>query len=182
MKLNSDQLTFIQHFGEMGGRWGINRTVGQICSLLTISEDALNADQIASLLAISRSNVSMGINELQSWNLLHKVHIAGDRKEYFTVADDVWEIARTLIEERRKREIDPTLSLLRNVLLREDESNDDYAMKRMREMHDLIELMVSWLGGMQKMNTPRLKKLMKLGDGVNKVLDFPNKLSSKSKR
>lgn len=183
MNLSSDQLAFVHHFGEMGSRWGINRTVGQICALLTISEEALNADQISESLAISRSNVSMGLKELQSWNLLRMVHIQGDRKDYFTVADDMWEIARTLIDERRKREIDPTLSILRNILLREgsEKETDDYALQRMRQMHDLIELVVSWLTDMQRMDTKRLKTLLRLGSGVNKMLDISDRVTSVGK-
>lgn len=173
---------FIQHFGEMGSRWGINRTVGQICALLVVSEEPLNADQISEALGISRSNVSMGLKELHSWNLLRQVPVQGDRKDYFTTPDDVWEMARTLIEERRKREIDPTLSMLRSILLQDDTANqDDYARQRMQDMHDLIELVVGWLTDMQTLNSQRLQKLLKLGSGVNKVLDMTDKLSGKAK-
>lgn len=174
--------SFIQHFGEMGSRWGINRTVGQICALLVISEEPLNADQISEALSISRSNVSMGLKELHSWNLLRPVPVQGDRKDYFTTPDDVWEMARTLIEERRKREIDPTLSMLRSILLQDNiAKDDDYARQRMQDMHDLIELVVGWLNDMQTLNSQRLQKLLKLGSGVNKVLDMTDKLSGKSK-
>lgn len=174
--------SFIQHFGEMGSRWGINRTVGQICALLVISEEPLNADQISEALGISRSNVSMGLKELHSWNLLRQVDVPGDRKDYFTTPEDVWEMARTLIEERRKREIDPTLSMLRSLLLQEGVAGkDDYALRRMQEMHDLIELFVGWLNDMQTLNSARLQKLLKLGSGVNKVLDMTDKISGKPK-
>src|SRR5690606_15795765 len=100
-------------FGEMGSRWGINRTVGQIYALLVLSEAPLNADQIAQALGFSRSNVSMGLKELQSWELVRIKHIPGERKEFYTAPDDIWEIAKTLIEQRRKREMDPTLTTLR---------------------------------------------------------------------
>lgn len=174
--------SFVQHFGEMGSRWGINRTVGQICALLVISEEPLNADQISDTLGISRSNVSMGLKELHSWNLLRPVTVQGDRKDYFTTPDDVWEIARILIEERRKREIDPTLSMLRNVLLQEKTGDsEDFALKRMQEMHDLIELLVGWSNEMQTLQSQRLHKLLKLGSSVNKVLDMTEKLAGKDK-
>jgi DNA-binding transcriptional regulator GbsR (MarR family) len=173
--------SFIQHFGEMGSRWGINRTVGQICALLVVSEAPLNADQIGQALHISRSNVSMGLKELQSWNLLRAVTVAGDRKDYFTTPDDIWEMARTLIEERRKREIDPTLSMLRSVLLQEQQAGDDsYALQKMNDMHDLIELLVSWLNEMQTLKSQRLMKLLKLGSGVNKILDLTDRVSGRS--
>lgn len=171
---------FIQHFGEMGSRWGINRTVGQICALLVISDQALNADQIGETLKLSRSNVSMSLKELHSWNLLRPVTVAGDRKDYFTTPDDVWEMARTLIEERRKREIDPTLSQLRNLLLQESGNDADaYALKRIQEMHNLIELVVTWTNDMQTLNSTRLHKLLSLGSSVNKVLDMTDRLTGK---
>ena len=107
---------FVLHFGEMGSRWGINRTVGQIYALLYVSPRALNADDIGEALAFSRSNVSMGLKELQSWNLVRLQHLPGDRREYFQAPEDVWQIFRTLAEERRKREIDPTLSMFWQVL------------------------------------------------------------------
>ena len=97
----------------MGSRWGINRTVGQIYALLFLSADALNADQITEALGISRSNASMGLKELQAWRLVRLKHVPGDRKDHFTTPDDLWEIVRILIEERKKREIDPTLTKLR---------------------------------------------------------------------
>lgn len=184
MELSPLQLSFIQHFGEMGSRWGINRTIGQIYALLVISEDPLNADQLGEALGLSRSNVSMSLKELHAWNLLRPIHIAGDRKDYFTTPEDVWEIARILIEERRKREIDPTLSVLRNTLLSDSgqtlSKQDEYAMARMREMHDLIELIVTWLGEMQTLQSSRLAKLLKLGSSVNKMLDVTDKLTGRS--
>ena len=142
MELTPSNQTFVMHFGEMGSRWGMNRTVSQIYALLMISEQPLNADQIVDTLNISRSNASMGLKELQSWNLLRLHSIPGDRKDYYTTPDDIWEIARTLIEERRKREIDPTLSMLRNMLMKAPvNESEQYAHRRISEMHDMIELL-----------------------------------------
>ena len=133
---------FVLHFGEMGSRWGINRTVGQIYALLFVSPNALNADEIGEALAFSRSNVSMGLKELQSWNLVRLQHLPNDRREYFQAPEDVWSIFRTLAEERRKREIDPTLSMLRDALMEQPSNEDDiHAQARMKQMHDLVELM-----------------------------------------
>jgi len=182
IELGSVEHSFIQHFGEMGSRWGINRTVGQMYALLVISEDALNPDQIAATLGLSRSNVSMGLKELNAWNLLHTESKPGDRKHYFTTPDDIWEIARTLIAEKRKREIDPTLSMLRNSLMQEsDRSPSDYAIERMQQMHDVIELMVVWSDEMQTLQSSRIKQLLKLGSGVNKVLDLTDKITGNKK-
>src|SRR6476661_11025557 len=108
---------FVSHFGEMGSRWGINRTVGQIYALIFIAQRPLNADEIAETLEFSRSNVSMGLKELQSWRLVRLKHLPGDRREYFESPADVWEIFRVLAEERRRREIEPTLSMLRSAMM-----------------------------------------------------------------
>ena len=168
---------FVLHFGEMGSRWGINRTVGQIYALLVINEQPLNADTIAETLGVSRSYVSMSLKELNSWRLVQTHHQLGDRKEYYSAPDDVWDIARTLIEERRKREIDPTLSVLRDLLLESPHDEVEvYAQKRMHDMHELIELATQWSTDMQRLSTGELRKLLKLGAGVSKVLDVRERL------
>ena len=169
---------FVLHFGEMGSRWGINRTVGQIYALLYVSPKALNADEIGEALAFSRSNVSMGLKELQSWNLVRLQHLPNDRREYFSAPEDVWAIFRTLAEERRKREIDPTLSMLREALMEEGVTGDDvHAQARMRQMHELIELMTGWLADVQKMDSATLASLMKMGAKVAKLLDVKDKVA-----
>lgn len=179
--MNLSPLTqrFVLHFGEMGSRWGINRTVGQIYALLYVSPRALNADDIGEALAFSRSNVSMGLKELQSWNLVRLQHLPNDRREYFQAPEDVWAIFRTLAEERRKREIDPTLSMLRDALMETPAVGDDiHAQARMKQMHDLIELMTGWLADVQKMDSDTLVSLMKMGARVQKLLDVKDKFTS----
>lgn len=173
---------FVSHFGEMGSRWGINRTVGQIYALIFLSPQPINADEIAEGLSFSRSNVSMGLKELQSWRLVHMRHQPGDRREYFEAPADVWEIFRTLAEERRKREIDPTLSMLRDALMEQPSNEDDiHAQARMKEMHDLIELMTGWLSDVQKMDSETLVSLMKMGAKVQKLLQVKDKVTSSVK-
>jgi DNA-binding transcriptional regulator GbsR (MarR family) len=167
---------FVLHFGEMGSRWGINRTVGQIYALLFISPHPLNADDMAELLGFSRSNVSMGLKELESWQLVRLQHVPGDRREYFSAPEDVWAIFRTLAEQRRKREVDPTLTMLRTALLEAPrDETEKYAQKRMREMHDLIELLTDWFSDVQKMEQATLVKLMKMGAKVQKLLEMKDK-------
>lgn len=163
---------FVLHFGEMGSRWGINRTVGQMYALLFVSPRPLNADEIAEALGFSRSNVSMGLKELQSWRLVRLQHLPGDRREYFSAPEDTWGIFQTLAEERRKREVDPTLSMLRDALLEPVSDPDErHAQDRMREMHDLIELATGWFEEVRAMDRERLVELMKLGSRVGKLLD-----------
>ena len=163
----------------MGSRWGINRTVGQIYALLYVSPRALNADDIGEALAFSRSNVSMGLKELQSWNLVRLQHLPNDRREYFQAPEDVWAIFRTLAEERRKREIDPTLSMLRDALMEQPATQNDIpAQARMKQMHDLIELITGWLADVQKRDSTTLSKLMKMGAKVQKLLEVTEKVTS----
>ncbi len=171
MNVTPYQQAFILHFGEMGSRWGITRTVGQIYALLFVNEEALNAEQITEALGMSRSNVSMGLKELQSWRLVRPQHRPGDRREYFTAPDDVWEILQILVEERRKREMDPTLSMLRTALLDASaDPADQYAEQRMQEMLTLIELVTSWFDELQQLDQDTVVKLMKLGSGIKKFI------------
>ena len=163
---------FILHFGEMGSRWGINRTVGQIYALLYVTGKPLNADEIAEHLQFSRSNVSMGLKELQSWRLVKLLHQQGDRREYFEPPKDVWDIFKALLEERRRREVEPTLSMLRDALLETPANeNDLVAQQRMREMYELIELSSSWFDDVQRLSPETLSSLMKMGATVGKLLD-----------
>ena len=169
--------SFVAHFGEMGSRWGINRTVGQIYALIFVSPVPLNADEIAERLEFSRSNVSMGLKELQAWRLVRLKHLPGNRREYFDAPSDAWDIFRTLAEERRRREIEPTLSMLRNALLEEPTTEEDrIAQERMRGMHDLIELMTRWFDDVQRMDRQTLSQLMKMGSQVQRLLEFTGKV------
>jgi len=168
---------FVLHFGEMGSRWGINRTVGQIYALLYVTPEPLNADQLGESLGFSRSNVSMGLKELQSWGLVRLIHLPNDRREYFQAPEDVWAIFRTLAAERRKREIDPTLSMLRDALMEQPRVAEDiHAQERMRQMHAFIELMTDWLDDVQKMDSETLASLMKMGGQVQKLLEMKDRV------
>lgn len=167
---------FISHFGEMGSRWGINRTVGQIYALLYIQGKALNADEIADHLSFSRSNVSMGLKELQSWRLVKLLHKAGDRREYFEPPQDIWDIFKALLEERRRREIEPTLSMLRDALLEQPNNPaDEVAHQKMQDMYELIEMSSVWFDDVQKLSPSTLMSLMKMGSKVKKLLELPEK-------
>ncbi len=177
MELSPLVQSFVLHLGEMGSRWGINRTVGQIYALLFLSPEPLCADQIVEALGVSRSNVSMGIRELQGWNLVLLRHIPGDRRDFFTTPEDVWQILRTLAEERKKREIDPTLTVLREVLMQEpQDAQDRYAQDRMRDMHRLIEQLTNWYDDVKKLDTDRLTSLLALGAKVTRFLDATDRI------
>jgi DNA-binding transcriptional regulator GbsR (MarR family) len=161
----------------MGSRWGINRTVGQIYALLYVSSEPLNAEEIVERLGVSRSNVSMGLKELQAWNLVRLQHRPGDRRDYFGTPDDIWQIVRTLVDERKKREVDPTMTMLREVLMQEPASPEErHAQARLREMHDLFELLTGWYADVQRLETERLVQLLTLGSKVQKILDMKDRL------
>ncbi len=172
LRLSHQANEFVMHFGEMGNSWGINRTVGQIYALLYIYERPLNADEISALTHFSRSNVSMGLKELESWGLVKLQYHPGDRKEYFTTPGDVWDIFKTLAVQRKKRELDPTLTMLRNSLLTNDEKSDPKTAQKIKEMHDFMEDISRWFEDIHTMNPQHLKKLMKMGKKIQQVLDL----------
>lgn len=179
MDLSPLTQAFVLHFGEMGSRWGINRTVGQIYALLYIAAEPLCADDIVEKLGVSRSNVSMGLRELQAWNLVLLKHLPSDRRDFFTTPDDVWQILRTLAEERKKREVDPTLSVLREILMQKPaDEGERHAQARMAEMHGLIEQLTTWYDDVKKLETDRLAMLLGLGARVTKILDVKDRIVS----
>jgi DNA-binding transcriptional regulator GbsR (MarR family) len=179
MNLSPLAQSFVLHFGEMGSRWGINRTVGQIYAVLYLSPVPLNADAIVEALGVSRSNVSMGLRELQTWNLVLLKHLPDDRRDHFTTPDDVWQILRVLAEERKKREVDPTLSVLRELLMLTPTTDDDrHAQARMGEMHGLIEQLTNWYDDVKKMETENLQTLLAMGARITRLLEMKDRVVS----
>ncbi len=167
---------FIAHFGEMGSRWGINRTVGQIYALLFVSAEPLHAEQIAERLGVSRSNVSISLKELEAWQLVRQTRRPGDRHEYYATLGSVWEIFRTIAAERRRREVEPTLSLLRQAMLASPANADEaHAQARLREMHELTELASSWFDDLQRLSPESLLQLMQLGSKVQRLFEFKDR-------
>ncbi len=136
MTLTSVEQKFILHWGEMGARWGINRTVAQVHALLFISPKPLHAEQIAGTLAVARSNVSNSLRELQGWGIVRVAHVLGDRRDHFESVKDVWEIFRIVSQERKRREIDPTLRVLEECVaeLKKAGATSVYARERLQEM------------------------------------------------
>ncbi len=163
---------YVLHWGEMGTRWGTNRTVAQIQALLYLSPKPLTADQICELLSVARSNVSTSIRELQSYGLVRMTHVLGDRRDYFECIHDVWELFRVIIEQRKQRELNPTLSMLRRCADEVNgESDTDAATKaRIHNMLEFVETISGWYEEINDIPTTTLKKLMKLGKGIAKVV------------
>src|SRR6201997_296955 len=134
---------FVLHWGEMGTRWGINRTVAQVHALLFLSPKPVPADEIASTLAVARSNVSTSLRELQGGGIVRVVHVLGDRRDHFESIKDVWEIFRIVSEERKRREIDPTLRAIGECVdeLKKDTKGDAYTRERLESMLEFLTAM-----------------------------------------
>lgn len=163
---------FILHWGEMGTRWGINRTVAQIHALLYLSPKPLNAEEIAETLGVARSNVSNSLKELQNWGIVHVAHVMGDRRDHFQTMTDVWEMFRTILDQRKKRETDPTLHLLRDLSqeAKKPGTADPVVRERLEAMLSFFELMTRWYEQTRRMSTPAVIRLCKLGDKVARLV------------
>ena len=172
MQLTPAVEKYVLHWGEMGTRWGTNRTVAQIQALLYLSPEPLRADQICELLSVARSNVSTSIRELQSYGLVRMVHLLGDRRDYFESINDVWELFRVIIEQRKQRELNPTLSMLRTCAAEVEAEKDTDAVtkERIRNMLSFVETTSNWYEQISDIPTSTLTKIMKLGKGITKLV------------
>ncbi len=173
MKLSPAVEKYVLHWGEMGTRWGTNRTVAQIQALLYLSPRPMRADEIVESLSIARSNVSTSVRELQSYGLGKRTHMLGDRRDYFESPSDVWELFRVIIEQRKQRELNPTLSMLRTcaVEVADDTETDEVTKQRIRNMLQFVETTSDWYEQIQEIPTPTLQKIMKLGAKITGFLD-----------
>ena len=171
MKLNPIAQRFVLHWGEMGSKWGVNRTVSQIHALLYLAGKPMPADEISETLEVARSNVSNSLRELQNWNLINIVHVMGDRRDHFATSTDVWELFRTVVRERKEREFDPTISVLRDCLASKDISKEEAAaQQRIKETLALMEALSTWGDQMLKLEPATLMKVMKLGAKIQGLL------------
>lgn len=163
---------FILHWGEMGVRWGINRTVAQIHALLFLSPAPLPADAIVEALGVARSNVSNSLRELQGWGIVRLVHVLGDKRDHFESMKDVWEMFRVILDERKKREIDPTVALLQACVAEaeKDTETDEYTEARLRDLAAFFETTTSWYDQVRSWPTSALTRFVKLGDKVRKLI------------
>jgi DNA-binding transcriptional regulator GbsR (MarR family) len=171
MNLNPVAQRFILHWGEMGSKWGVNRTVSQIHALLYLTGRPMPADEIAETLEVARSNVSNSLKELQNWNLIHVVHVMGDRRDHFSTSGDVWELFRTVVRERKEREFDPTISVLKDCLESADLAKEEaIAQRRIKETLALMEALSTWGEQMLRLEPATLMKVMKLGAKIQDLL------------
>jgi DNA-binding transcriptional regulator GbsR (MarR family) len=168
---------FILHWGEMGTKWGINRTVAQVHALLFLSPHPLPADEISTTLSVARSNVSTSLRELQGWGIVSLVHVLGDRRDHFQTTKDVWEIFRTVSEERKRREIDPTLRVLNECVqeLKATPTGDAYTRERLETMLDFLTTMSGLFEEILRMPMGALKGVGKLRGKVITLLGSDKK-------
>ena len=163
---------YVLHWGEMGTRWGTNRTVAQIQALLYLSPRPLRADEIVDMLSVARSNVSTSIRELQGYGLVKMTHMLGDRRDYFESVSDVWELFRIILEQRKQRELNPTLTMLKACAdeVETEADTDPVTKERIRNMLGFIESTTEWYDKIRDVPTSTLQKLMKLGAGIARVV------------
>jgi DNA-binding transcriptional regulator GbsR (MarR family) len=171
-QLTNIQKQYILHWGEMGTRWGINRTVAQIHALLYLSAKPVAADEIAETLSVARSNVSTSIRELESWGIIRPVHVLGERREHYESLKDVWEMFRIIVEQRKRREVDPTLQLLRNCLdeMKRESNPDAYVRERLEEMTEFFESGMAAYDEVKQMPPNTIRRLLKMRGKLRKLL------------
>jgi DNA-binding transcriptional regulator GbsR (MarR family) len=177
IKLSPVAQKFVLHWGEMGTRWGINRTVAQIHALLFLSKKPLPADEIAATLAIARSNASTSLRDLQNWGIVRVVHVLGDRRDHFESMKDVFEMFRVIARERKRRELDPTAHVLRECMAEtvKGQAPDSYTHDRLADLLSFFEVADTAYRQMENLPTPALLKLARLGDKALKLLGISRK-------
>ena len=177
MPLTPVEQRFVLHWGEMGTRWGINRTVAQVHALLYVSPRALHAEEIANTLSVARSNVSTSLRELQSWGIVHVVHVLGDRRDHFESLKDVWEMFRIVAEQRKRREIDPTLRILQECVGELEKAGSDakYTRERLEEMLGFLSATTGLFEELIQMPTAALKGITRIRGKLRAVIGTPKK-------
>jgi DNA-binding transcriptional regulator GbsR (MarR family) len=170
MALTNAAREFILHWGEMGSRWGVNRTVAQVHALLYLSAGPITAEDIADALSVARSNVSTSLRELQNWQLVQATHQMGDRREFFSTSHDVWQLFLTVVQQRVEREIEPTIAALGRLATEARAEKQPEVTARIAGMHAFLQEMHGWYQQMTKLPPNTLRKLVNLGAGVTKWL------------
>jgi DNA-binding transcriptional regulator GbsR (MarR family) len=170
MVLTNTMREFILHWGEMGNRWGVNRTVAQVHALLYLSAEPLTAEGIAEALSVARSNVSTSLRELQNWQLVQATHRMGDRRDFFSTSRDVWQLFLTVVQQRMEREIEPTIAALGRLATEARAEKQPEVTARIAGMHAFLQEMHGWYQKMAELPPQTLRSLVNLGAGVTKWL------------
>jgi DNA-binding transcriptional regulator GbsR (MarR family) len=175
MVLSNAGREFILHWGEMGSRWGVNRTVAQVHALLYLSPEPLPAEDIAEALSVARSNVSTSLRELQNWQLVHTTPQLGDRRDFFSTSQDVWQLFLTVLQQRVEREIEPTIAVLGRLAAEARAEKQPEVTARIAGMHAFLEEIHGWYLQMAKLPPSTLRSLVSLGANITKWLSGPHK-------
>jgi DNA-binding transcriptional regulator GbsR (MarR family) len=172
MILTDSMRQFVLHWGEMGTRWGVNRTVAQVHALLYLSPEPLTAEEIAETLSVARSNVSTSLKELQNWNLVQIDNRIGDRRDYFQTSSDVWALFLTVVEQRIEREIVPTLTMLRRCAAeaQAERPTQPAVTSRITAMQAFLEEIHDWYSKIRILPPASLRSLIRVGGGVTRIL------------
>jgi DNA-binding transcriptional regulator GbsR (MarR family) len=172
MKLNESTRQFILHWGEMGTRWGVNRTVAQVHALLYLSPESLTAEDISETLSVARSNVSTSLKELQNWNLVQIESKMGDRRDFFQTSADVWTLFLTVVEQRVEREIIPTLNMLRRCAgeVQADRTAQPVIAARITAMQVFLEQLYNWYTEIRRLPPASMRSLISIGSGITRIL------------
>lgn len=172
-KLPAAVQEFVLHWGNLGERWGVNRSVSQIHALLYASERPLTAEDIADALGMARSNVSNSLRELLGWDIVRTVPVLGDRRAFYEAETDLWAIVTRIAAGRKARELDPAAAALRNCIARaqEDATLSPVIVRRLKAMLDFVERISRWYEQMSKLSRTQLATVMKLGSGIVRLLD-----------
>ena len=159
----------VLHWGEMGSRWGVNRTVAQIHALLYLSDRPLTAEDIADALGVARSNVSTSLKELQGWKLIRIAHVMGDRRDHFEAIQDITELFRVVVEERKRRELDPTIAMLREVA-NDDPKTPAHVRQKLKSTLAFLEMLDHWYGEMKVLPHPLMLAVLRMGGRIQRFL------------
>ena len=172
MTLSNSTQEFILHWGEMGTRWGVNRTVAQVHALLYLSPEPLTAEEISDALSVARSNVSTSLKELQNWNLVHTESRIGDRRDYFRTSSDVWTLFLTVVEQRVEREILPTMNMLQRLVgeARVERPAQPVVASRIAAMHTFLQELHGWYSQVAKLPPATLHSIISIGSGITRIL------------
>lgn len=164
-KLSPAVHRFVLHWGDLGGQWGVNRSVAQIHALLLVSDRPLTAEEIAETLGLARSNVSNSVKDLLGWNLVKRVPIMGDRRDHFEAEGDMWEMVSRIVAIRKARELDPAAEVLDACLtdVKADPNSSDAAIQRLTDLQELIGSLNNWYEQMNKVPKASIPPLLKLG-------------------
>jgi DNA-binding transcriptional regulator GbsR (MarR family) len=180
MPLSNASREFILHWGEMGSRWGVNRTVAQVHALLYLSAEPLAAEDIAETLSVARSNVSTSLRELQNWKLVQTTHQMGDRRDFFFTSHDVWQLFLTVVQQRVEREIEPTIAALGRLAEEARAEKQAHVTARISSMHAFLQEVHGWYQQIAKLPAGTLRSLVGLGAGVTKWL--PSQRNAKGEK